>query len=132
MARDFAKKFYNTEPWLSTRDGYYTKMLGICEKCGAPGDEVHHIIFLTPENINDPYIALNHRNLQLLCFDCHKKIHLEAMRKAKMQQNEGRFEYDKEGNIVPQRTVIVWGAPASGKTSYVTKRFLPGDLMVDL
>jgi hypothetical protein len=32
---------------------------------------VDHIEELTPANITDPNIALNHDNLQYLCLDCH-------------------------------------------------------------
>ena len=36
---------------------------------------MHHIIELTPDNINNPSISLNPRNLMLLCNDCHNKLH---------------------------------------------------------
>ena len=53
---------------------------GLCERCYADGkitagDEVHHKIRLTPENLGDPSIALNWDNLELLCKDCHIKEH---------------------------------------------------------
>ena len=41
----------------------------------VPGDEVHHKIRLTPENIKDPQVALNWNNLELLCKDCHNQEH---------------------------------------------------------
>ena len=41
----------------------------------VPGDEVHHKIRLTPENITDPSIALNWDNLELLCKACHQEEH---------------------------------------------------------
>jgi 5-methylcytosine-specific restriction endonuclease McrA len=52
----------------------------LCERCYAkglivPGEEVHHKIRLTPENINDPAIALNWDNLELLCKNCHMEEH---------------------------------------------------------
>ena len=53
---------------------------GLCERCLAKGiikqgDHVHHKIELTPENMNDPSVAYNFDNLELLCFDCHQKEH---------------------------------------------------------
>ena len=39
------------------------------------GTEVHHIIYLTPENVTDPEISLNQDNLLLLCNECHNKKH---------------------------------------------------------
>ena len=41
----------------------------------TPADEVHHIIPLTPENINDESISLNMENLVSLCRDCHEQRH---------------------------------------------------------
>lgn len=36
--------------------------------------EVHHIIELNPNNVNDPNICLNESNLQSLCHECHSFI----------------------------------------------------------
>jgi len=58
----------------------------------VPGEIVHHKIHLTPENIHDPKIALNFDNLQLLCRDCHGKIH------AKHQK---RYKVDALGRVAP-------------------------------
>ena len=41
----------------------------------VPGEEVHHKIRLTPENISNPAIALNWDNLELLCKKCHMEEH---------------------------------------------------------
>lgn len=45
-----------------------------CVYCYARAEEVHHVIELTPDNINDISIALNPDNLISLCHDCHTKI----------------------------------------------------------
>lgn len=76
MARDFAKKFYNSKEWKKCRDSFKESKYHICERCGEPGEEVHHIIYLTPENINDPMITLSWDNLELLCMSCHSKEHM--------------------------------------------------------
>ena len=40
---------------------------GLCETCGlVPGQIVHHTVWLTEDNVNDPDIALNHALLRLL------------------------------------------------------------------
>lgn len=75
MARYFAKKFYASKAWISCRDAFFLSKFGICEKCGGPGLIVHHKIWLTPFNINDPEVTLNWDNLQLLCLDCHNREH---------------------------------------------------------
>lgn len=47
---------------------------GMCESCHErPGYIVHHKKELTPWNINDPDIALNHGNLKYDCHACHNK-----------------------------------------------------------
>jgi predicted kinase len=42
------------------------------------------------------------------------------------------FRFDEFGNVVKQNVYIVWGSPASGKTTYVRKHMSDGDLVVDL
>ena len=41
-------------------------------------------------------------------------------------------KFDTDGNVIPIGLTIVWGAPASGKTTYVRKHMNKGDLVVDL
>lgn len=40
-----------------------------CEICGAPGEEVHHRVRIKDGGKTEP------ANLQLLCKECHKKVH---------------------------------------------------------
>lgn len=75
MAREFAKSFYKSKAWKKIRDYIFNKYHGLCVDCGKPGQEVHHKEFLTPENINDPYITLGEDNLILLCKECHHRKH---------------------------------------------------------
>jgi 5-methylcytosine-specific restriction endonuclease McrA len=76
MARKFAKSFYNSKAWKDCQSAYKAFKLGICERCGgADGTEVHHKIMLNENNINDPNIALNFNNLELLCKTCHAQHH---------------------------------------------------------
>ena len=78
MAKEFAKRFYNSEKWKRCRAAYIKLRQGIdgglCETCHEePGYIVHHRIELTPENINDPEIALDFHNLKFDCHNCHNK-----------------------------------------------------------
>ena len=43
-----------------------------------------------------------------------------------------KYKFDKEGNMVPIDVIIVWGSPASGKTTYVKDNMEDGDLVIDL
>lgn len=90
----------------------------ICEHCGLPIVRAydcigHHKIYLTEENYLDANISLNPENIALVHHRCHNLIH------------------DKLG--YKQRQVfIVWGAPLSGKSTYVDSVRCEGDLIVDM
>jgi len=78
MAQEWAKAFYRSIAWLRCRASYIAKRIaidgGMCEECGEQlGYIVHHKVLLTPENINDPEIALNHDKLKYDCKQCHDK-----------------------------------------------------------
>ena len=138
MAREFAKKFYNSQKWKNRREEIFNKYFGICAECGKPGEEVHHIEFLTPLNINDPEITLGDNNVILLCKDCHFNKHRETNPLAKNFKNKKRvatsngYYFDEEGNLVPISKYIVYGSPASCKSTYVREHRAVGDLVVDL
>jgi 5-methylcytosine-specific restriction endonuclease McrA len=95
MARDFSKKFYNSKEWIKCREAFKQSKYGICERCGMPGEEVHHKIYLTPDNINNPYITLNWDNLELLCSSCHSKEHM-----SKYDVVRDDVMFDKNGNLI--------------------------------
>mgnify|MGYP000647991802 CR=1 FL=1 len=78
MAKEFAKKFYNSKQWKKCRGAYITHRKaidgGMCETCHeVPGYIVHHKIELTPDNINNPDISLSFDNLKYDCHICHNK-----------------------------------------------------------
>lgn len=137
MAREFAKSFYRSKSWKQCREYIFNKYHGLCDECGAPGEEVHHIEWLKPSNINNPRITLGEANLVLLCKDCHFNIHRKSnplsknFNKRKPITNNGTY-FDEEGNLCECKTYIVYGAPASGKSSYVNKHKSHGDLIIDL
>ena len=88
MAKEYAKDFYNSQAWKKTRKAYYIFRRGQCERCAKEfaagkrrledihaGAIVHHKEYITPENLNDPTIALSFDNLELLCEKCHYEEH---------------------------------------------------------
>ena len=78
MAKGWAKKFYHSKAWLCVRKLAIFRADGLCERCERPGYIVHHIIELTPDNINKPEIALSLNNLEYLCKECHDREHLHS------------------------------------------------------
>ena len=92
--RDFAKVLYKSKAWQDCRDAYAKSKGGLCELCLAkglysPGEIVHHKIHLTEENVQDPAVALNFANLQLLCRKCHGQQH-----------SSRRYSVDEFGRVI--------------------------------
>ena len=104
------KQFYNSAQWNHIRNivvAERSQKTGniTCEYCGNTissfGDvEIDHIKELTLDNVNDVNISLNTDNLKIACHSCHNKKH-------------GRF------CSTERKVYIVYGAPFSGKNTYV-------------
>lgn len=106
MAQDWAKSFYSSAAWVHNRKAYMDTPIdtpfgivppGVCERCYSigemrPAKVVHHVIHLTPQNINDPHVTLSFDNFQRLCQDCHAVVH------SGLVQTRARF--DSDGNLV--------------------------------
>ena len=98
MAREFAAAFYTSKKWRKCRRSYIGKRQavdgGMCERCQREiGYIVHHKIWLTPDNITDPDVALNHEHLQYVCITCHNKI--------EEGERERDYCFDEEGQLIP-------------------------------
>ncbi|AFK87427.1 MULTISPECIES: HNH endonuclease signature motif containing protein [Thermoanaerobacterium] len=92
--KPWAEKFYKSRAWQEVRQAYFIYRHGICERCGRPGEIVHHKEYLTPLNINDPNITLSFDNLELLCLDCHNKEH------SKQDSVKDGLMFDDDGNLI--------------------------------
>lgn len=109
MAQEFAKRFYKSQAWQNVRSHVLKRDFFLCVKCGHPAEEVHHIIHLNPNNIHDPSIALNEKNLISLCRDCHFDEHridkLKGIQKKKEQKEEdSEYVFDENGYLVRRNT----------------------------
>lgn len=108
--------FYHSKDW---RDLSYLLRLksGKCQRCGRVADmkqlHAHHKVLLTPANVGDANISLNPDNIEILCSSCHDEEH-------------NRFGYSEH------HVYIIYGAPCSGKTSYVLEQMRSRDIIVDL
>ena len=115
--------FYTSKEWVKFRrvvisDRLTAEGLTLCEYCKKPIVKtydiiLHHKTELTEDNINDYMISLNPDNIMLLHHRCHNYIH-------------NKLGY-KERCIY-----LVYGAPLSGKSSYVNDIKEPGDLIIDM
>lgn len=107
--REFARPFYHSKSWKTTRDAYMRAIVrtdggglcppGMCEMCFdrgeiVPADIVHHRTWLSEQNINDPSITLSWDNLMRVCRDCHARIHYP-------DEFSQRVSFDASGRVVP-------------------------------
>ena len=97
MAKPFAEAFYKRKAWRKCRASYIAEREaidgGMCEHCHeAPGYIVDHIEELTPANINDPEVSLNHDNLQYLCLPCSN---------TKTFAPDCKYRLTPDGDVIP-------------------------------
>jgi hypothetical protein len=90
----------------------------ICEYCGRPITKAydmigHHKTELTEANVNDFTVSLNPENIAYVHHRCHNFIH------------------NKLGYAV-REVFLVYGAPMSGKETWVRNNMSEGDLIIDI
>lgn len=72
MANKKAHPFYGSSKWKKVRQEYLRTVHFICEECGNPAEQVHHIDPLTEEDYYVNYEkCYGHNNLIALCRKCH-------------------------------------------------------------
>lgn len=115
------QRFYASARWRNLRMLLITQRFGKCDRCGRDFSDdtskliAHHKIHLTDETLKDPAVAVDPKNIEIVCQQCHEYCHPE------------------NGFIKRQRQVfIIYGSPFSGKTTYVKENMEEGDLVVDL
>lgn len=117
--------FYNSKEWRNLRANLIiertNKKDGIlyCEYSGKPLVKsfdivAHHKKPLTMENVNDLDVSLNTENIMIVSQNAHNEIH-------------ARFGYTAE-----RKVYYVYGAPCSGKTTFVQSIKGNSDLIVDM
>lgn len=107
MATGIRAKFYHSKTWEKTAKAYKKAIGGLCERCYEkgiiePGVIVHHKIYLTNENLNNPDISLSFDNLELLCRQCHADEHTTQTRKERDKNK--RWQIDESGSVIIKET----------------------------
>lgn len=117
------QNFYHSKTWTK-----FTKVIKaervnpdgniICDYCKKPIVHkydciCHHNIQLNDMNVNNADISLNPNNISLVHHRCHNLIHCKFQRKDK-------------------KVYLVFGAPCSGKTTFVNNNMLKGDIVLDI
>lgn len=118
-------QFYNSDIWRNFRLSLIAERTnkedGIlyCEHSGGAilnGFEIvaHHKTPLTMQNVNDFSISLNPENIMLVSHKAHNEIH-------------SRFGY-----VTQRKVYYVYGAPCSGKTTFVNNIKGNSDIVCDI
>lgn len=118
-------QFYNSEIWRNFRLSLIAERTNkedgvlYCEYSGAPITDLttcvaHHKTPLTMENVNDFNISLNPSNIMLVTHKAHNEIH-------------NRF-----GHSAGRKVYYVYGAPCSGKTTFVNNMKGNSDIVCDM
>lgn len=118
-------QFYTSEEWRSFRASLLFERVN--PKDGILYDEhngqpllnsydivAHHIEPLTIQNVNNIDISLNPKNIMLVSHRSHNEIHA------------------RYGFSMLKKVYYVWGAPCSGKTTFVLNNKGNSDLIVDI
>lgn len=116
-------QFYRSKEWERLRDSIKLERINdngdlVCEHCGNPivnaYDAIcHHVTPLTEANVNDYDVSLNADNIKVVHHRCHNEIH-------------------KRFGSYTRHVYIVYGAPCSGKSTYVKNNCLEDDLIIDI
>lgn len=119
--------FYRQATWIKLRKALKHERVNeegllICEHCGKPilkdyDAILHHKKELTPQNVNDWDIAYNPDNLAFVHAKCHNEIHNRFGGRVKTWQ---------------RKVYYVYGAPCSGKSTFVRESMQTGDLVLDI
>lgn len=117
-------QFYNSEKWRKFRIELINERTGpdgilYDEYNGKPllksyDIVLHHKTPLTLQNVNDYSISLNPENIMIVSHDSHNELHK-------------RFGYMAE-----KKVYYVYGAPCSGKTTFVNNIKGNNDIIVDI
>lgn len=104
MAKAYSKAFYRSKAWKQVRLYCLMRDRYLCQRCGRPAEEVHHITHLTPQNITDVRVSLNPDNLVSLCKDCHFAAHREDQADGRPHRYERdtlpTVVFDERGNPI--------------------------------
>lgn len=114
--------FYCSKEWVALKDRLLSEREDsngdiVCAHCHKPITKDvlrwHHTEYLTLENVNDYNVSLNPDKIVAVHHNCHNEIH----------ERWGKFN---------QHIYLVYGAPLSGKTTYVKNVATKNDLVIDM
>lgn len=113
------KNFYASDKWINFRLLLISQRGNKCERCRKIVTKSiniigHHKEELTPENVGDYNVSLNPDKVELVCRTCHDE------------------EHNRFGHKVKHNVYLVYGAPLSGKKTFVNQSITRGDMVIDI
>lgn len=110
MSYGVRKDFYNSKAWKAVKRNVWLKQNLLCNRCHKPvyvdglseympkakrrTGIVHHIIYLDNSNVTDDSIALDEKNLEGICKECHELEHHQD------QVTRKGYLFDEDGNLI--------------------------------
>lgn len=110
MSYGVRKDFYNSKAWKQVKNNIWIKQHLLCNRCHKPvyvdglsdylpKDKrrtgiVHHKIYLNNSNVYDDSIALDEKNLEGICKDCHELEHHQD------QVTRDEYAFDELGSLI--------------------------------
>lgn len=110
MSYGARKDFYNSKAWKQVKNNIWIKQHLLCNRCHKPvyvdglsdylpKDKrrtgiVHHKVYLNDSNVYDDSIALDEKNLEGICKDCHELEHHQD------QVTRDEYIFDELGNLI--------------------------------
>ncbi len=140
------RRLYKTAAWKAIRPVILARDLYTCQRCNTP---------LTPGRSRPTDAVVNHKqphrgdwtlftdpdNLEAVCKQCHDSA-IQSMERGNVQQigpdgwpvDSAPLHYAIPFGTMPaaRPVTLVFGRPASGKTTYVNANKAPGDEVIDL
>jgi len=104
IAKPYAIKFYKSKQWKQTREYILRRDNYLCVMCGEVAEEIHHVIHLKPDNIDDVSISLGEGNLQSLCRTCHFNQHRVDRGIVHIEEE---YKFDEQGYIIKDNSSII-------------------------
>jgi len=123
------RKWYKSNTWRKLRWQTLTKAMFTCAICGKLEGNTTQLVcdHIIPHRGNAA-LFYDANNLQCLCKQCHDSV----KQREEKRQHKGTITYPDYllPSVIP--LTIVCGAPASGKTHYVTRHKNDKDIVIDL
>ncbi len=96
------QKLLHSKKWKLLRNKYLREH-PICEMCGKPATEVHHIVPLNrfrDDPIKMEQMAFDEENLMSVDHPCHEKLHIEMGKNKRTKESLEAYHKERLDNFI--------------------------------